>query len=509
MVGLGAFAAVIAASLMLLGPGATPSPELRAWQVAEGAGTPESYRAYLTAHADGVHSAEARQRIEVLENARHLAAAQADQRAWDESLERGTIEAFRRYVQSHPGGAFLAEANRRIIDLTDRESARTRTEREEVSAWAEAARLDTVEAYRGYRQAYPAGPNVAEAELRIARLEAAAREMQVWEEAVRLDSEPAYDAYRQAFPTGIHAEEARLRIESIRRAAIDRAEDELWNTVLALGTVEAYRRYLDEFPNGRFRARAEHLLTVAQAPEQANPVQPSSPPEAAPPQPAPREYMVWELEEFEKELSAEERRGVQEALLQLGHYAAIADGQFGPQTRTAIRQFQRHERADQTGLLSPEQMARLLDMDARLNRLTVAPPRAPVSGQPATAIRDSQRRYAHAYQLSNSGTAYGTDPEAVYWLILAAAEGHGLALGALGNLHFFGTGVERDPGAAELLWRAAAARGNAVAMYNLGRIYQTPGSAAPDLETARHWYTLAAELGDRAAADTLREIDSQ
>jgi len=59
-------------------------------------------------------------------------------------------------------------------------------------------------------------------------------------------------------------------------------------------------------------------------------------------------------------MSDAERRQVQEALRRLNLHSGPVDGIFGPQTRAAIRRFQRDIGAQTTGSLTAEQANRLV-----------------------------------------------------------------------------------------------------------------------------------------------------
>ena len=97
---------------------------------------------------------------------------------------------------------------------------------------------------------------------------------------------------------------------------------------------------------------------VPSAPGNAPPTTPSAPPAATPTAPAatpPPSALPAEAE-----MSAADRRQVQEALRRLGYYKGPADGIFGPLTRAAIRRFQQDIRSDATGYLTADQANRLV-----------------------------------------------------------------------------------------------------------------------------------------------------
>jgi peptidoglycan hydrolase-like protein with peptidoglycan-binding domain len=59
-------------------------------------------------------------------------------------------------------------------------------------------------------------------------------------------------------------------------------------------------------------------------------------------------------------MSLADRRRVQAALAVLGYYDGRVDGQFGQETRAAIRRFQHEIGAEMTGRLTSEQASRLV-----------------------------------------------------------------------------------------------------------------------------------------------------
>ena len=94
--------------------------------------------------------------------------------------------------------------------------------------------------------------------------------------------------------------------------------------------------------------------STAAAPSPTTPAAPSAPPTAAPSAPPAITLPA------EAEMSATDRRQVQEALQRLDYYKGPVDGIFGPLTRAAIRRFQQGIGSNTTGYLTADQANRLV-----------------------------------------------------------------------------------------------------------------------------------------------------
>jgi TPR repeat protein len=211
--------------------------------------------------------------------------------------------------------------------------------------------------------------------------------------------------------------------------------------------------------------------------------------------------------EGEATWSADERREVQQALKALGHLQGEADGGFGPQTRAAITQFQAFRGVAETGTLIEDERRRLLDMAHQLAALLAQPASASPGGTDPLSLRGGAQRLTRA-ALSEGA---GHPDEAAYWYRLAAADGEAKAFTNLGTLLVRGQGSgqgggEPDPAAARLLWWAAAARGEPVAMFDLGAMYERGVGVDPDKAAARKWYERAAAKGHPQARDALQRL---
>jgi len=79
-----------------------------------------------------------------------------------------------------------------------------------------------------------------------------------------------------------------------------------------------------------------------------------------------------------------------------------------------------------------------------------------------------------------------------------------VALERLGQLYLSERGVPRDDKKAAELITEAAERGLASAQNTYGLLYMAGIGVAHDLDTAAHWFKLAADQGDMVAQDNLK-----
>lgn len=104
-----------------------------------------------------------------------------------------------------------------------------------------------------------------------------------------------------------------------------------------------------------------------------------------------------------------------------------------------------------------------------------------------------------AGQLGRALDAAGQAADAVDWYRRAAEAGDAVAMGNLGVMYEHGTGVGQSTEEAMAWYRRAAEAGNAIAMTNLGLAYANARGVPQDYEAARSWYRRAAEAGDTLA----------
>ena len=89
------------------------------WTATGAAGDEPGLRAYLKRYPDGVFAEVAQNRLNVFDEQRRAAAAQADRIAWDQAEAGATEQSYREYLANQPEGAFAVEARARIEELTN------------------------------------------------------------------------------------------------------------------------------------------------------------------------------------------------------------------------------------------------------------------------------------------------------------------------------------------------------------------------------------------------------
>ena len=244
----------------------------------------EALMAMTKEEAVRVKKESQRRERERLAEERRAAERRADNAAIARAKSLGTMEAYREYMSSYPGGRHVVEARERESALraeaerlerernlralaeeavrVKKESQRRERERlaeerraaerrADNAAIARAKSLGTMEAYREYMSSYPGGRHVVEARERESALRAEAERLErernlraLAEEAVRVKKESQ--------------RRERERLAEERRAAKRHADDAAYARAKSLGTVQAYREYMSSYPGGR------HVVEVRQ-----------------------------------------------------------------------------------------------------------------------------------------------------------------------------------------------------------------------------------------------------
>ena len=185
-----------------------------------------------------------------------------------------------------------------------------------------------------------------EAEAARRQAEEEARDSAYWRDTGRAETEAGARAYLDRYPDGLFADIASARLKEFGRERLERIpvqEREAWTTATKRDTAEAYRAYLDSYPDGAFAETAEQRLAKRQAAEA----------EAG---------QRRDLAAVEDALAgnAVMRRLVEARLADLGLKPGAVDGRFDATARKAIRRFQQARGLTPTGYLDQATMVRLL-----------------------------------------------------------------------------------------------------------------------------------------------------
>ncbi len=314
-------------------------------------------------------------------------AAQQESTAWDSALAQDSAQGFLAYLGTYPDGRFAGEARNRLAEIRDEPNRAARLEEEALGLSRDARRaiqrdlnvldydtrgIDGIfgsgtrravtnwQQQNGFAQtSYVTANQIArldaQASRRAAELEAEAarkraeeerRDRAYWEETGALADEAGFRAYLERYPDGLFAQQATARLGEIEEARRQqaRAEDRAaWDRARERNNRNAYRAYLDQYPNGAFtdQARARIAGTDQSNADAANQKQAA---------------------ERERQLGLDPiaLRLIEAKLQQLGLEPGAVDGQFDGQSRRALRRYQRDRDLNRTGYLDQATVSRLL-----------------------------------------------------------------------------------------------------------------------------------------------------
>jgi peptidoglycan hydrolase-like protein with peptidoglycan-binding domain len=167
-----------------------------------------------------------------------------------------------------------------------------------------------------------------------------------WQETGSGGTEQGLRAYLARYPDGLYAARARASLEPFeaeRRAQAAAADRQAWDVARGTDSVEAYRAYLSERPEGAFRREAEARIAALSEDEAGD-----------------RAVAAARAEETAVAANPIARLLIEQRLNQLGYEPGAIDGAFDEETRRGIRRFQRARDIPVTGYVGQATMARLL-----------------------------------------------------------------------------------------------------------------------------------------------------
>ncbi|MEQ9258451.1 MAG: peptidoglycan-binding domain-containing protein [Roseovarius sp.] len=324
----------------LMGPAAPgrsdEAVELGFWQAVQAMDTIAAYRMYLGEYRNGQYAGEAEARIAYLRDE-----PEREAKSIEEGL--GLSRDDRREIQRNLS---LLGFDPKGIDGIFGPGSRTA-----IGAWQQANGF-TGTGYITGNQLLRLRDQAAEEAARRAEEARKRREQEerldraYWRDTGRGADETGLRSYLERYPDGLFseiAEERLAEIEDAKRSEAEREEREAWDAARASDSEEAYRAFLNTYPESTFaeaaRARLEELT---QAEQNAAEV----------------EAARQQERQFTSTLVG--RVLIEQRLAQLGFEPGNPDGTFTRDTRRAIRRFQSDYGLPVTGYVSQQTMVQLL-----------------------------------------------------------------------------------------------------------------------------------------------------
>jgi len=308
------------------------------WGIAQNENSIEGYSAFVDRYPNSSYSSDARDRIAVIEadQPKYSPAEQAERDLNLSREEKRDIQRNLTILDHDPKGVdgLIGPASRAAITSWQRANFF------EVTGF-----LDGEQIVKLRDQGQKRADALAREAARQAELERN-RDIAFWKSTGASGDESDIRVYLTEFPDGIYGEEAKQRLAQIEAAKLDRIsakERSDWNRVTNEDSIEAYQAYLASYPNGAFveaantrisalnrRAEVKERNAAARAKENALGLDRS----------------VWRL--------------VEARLAQLGLEPGEVDGKPNPDTRRAIRNYQKSSDLPVTGFLDRETLSRLI-----------------------------------------------------------------------------------------------------------------------------------------------------
>ncbi|EPX82520.1 Putative peptidoglycan-binding domain-containing protein [Rubellimicrobium thermophilum DSM 16684] len=315
---------------------AEQAQETAVWQGAVALDTVAAYESYLRTYPNGRYAIQAREAIAAIQDEPFRAERLAEDRLALSREERRAIQRNLSLLNFDPRGidGIFGPGTRGAIRNWQQQNGFAQT------GYLDADQIARLEAQAARRAAQ------LEAEAERQRQAAEAADRAFWEETGARGDEAGLRAYLARYPEGLFAADATeqlARIEARNRAEAEAADRAAWDRARQADTAEAFREYLEAFPEGRFaaeaRARLDAILRRAEEAEGR---------------------AAAEAAEAALGLNTLTRRVIEQRLAALGLDPGAVDGNFDAGTRRALRAYQRDRSLGATGFLDEATLVRLL-----------------------------------------------------------------------------------------------------------------------------------------------------
>jgi formylglycine-generating enzyme required for sulfatase activity len=244
-------------------------PEKVAWQAALAADTVVAYDDFVDDYPTSPHVPEARQRIRELEAQKKAA---QEQNMFAAAQKSRSLADLNDYLDTYPHGRYAEQARELKRQIKEAQRQKEKEEAERRAKEAEKLRLEKLaeeERKKGEeeaRQKREAEKRKAEEEAVKLFLAQLAEEKRKKEEEETQQKEEAERRVQEEEEQQRQAEEQRRKEEAEKRKAEEaqrqkeKEEETAWQTATALGTLEAYQTYLNQYSKGAKATQAQAMV---------------------------------------------------------------------------------------------------------------------------------------------------------------------------------------------------------------------------------------------------------
>ncbi len=182
--------------------------EVERWQGALKADTVLGYRRFISDYPRSIYRTQAETQLDIL-----------DEKSWTELSAEDTVPAYEDYLDVFPDGIHQAEALQRIEAIQQAEARKERErlerERQDNLAWETANNERTVASFDRYIADWPAGLHIEEANRIRRQLMDQSNDDKAFQSALKLNNKEAFQTYIDAFPQGAHVTSALQKIDDL------------------------------------------------------------------------------------------------------------------------------------------------------------------------------------------------------------------------------------------------------------------------------------------------------
>ena len=236
------------------------------WKRAQEENTSEAWKRFLQLHPDSKRAQTAR------DQAAAAAVEELDVADWETASRTNSVQSWNTYIDRHPNSARVATAKTNLASAKEREEAGFRQLSETQQrgavdrAYQEADDLDTIDAWELFLRQHPNSAYEADARKGLAAAMAERQATDAWKKAVDVNTAEAYESFVRNFATSRHTTEAETRAKEIRERTTGpqrQREQAAWSTAESLGTPDAWREYLKQYPAAQRAKEARVNLEAA------------------------------------------------------------------------------------------------------------------------------------------------------------------------------------------------------------------------------------------------------